>query len=235
MLWVLANVHLYGRDDPAAALPLLEQLAERDHLGLQCDEVQQVLEGRATAPAGGPMTEHHPQREPPGRRRRLPCSTTSQRWPSNTFSGRPPRTPLPCSSDVEPLGHRVGGSHDQGARTVLRHNPAAPPSKADIEWGPLVDLVAGDADMAEAARLFLELQEQRHAAGYDRGASVDKASLLSACQDVEVARAGLGSAAASAREAFWTCWWFSDRICGDADLHGSGDGQGTGTSRWPGI
>jgi hypothetical protein len=63
---------------------------------------------------------------------------------------------------------------------------------------------AGDSDMAEAARLFLELQEQRHAADYDHSASVDKASLLSACQDVEVARAGLRGAAASAPEAFWT-------------------------------
>jgi len=87
---------------------------------------------------------------------------------------------------------------------VLRHNPAAPSSTAEVEWGPLVDLAAGDADLAEAARLFLELHEQRHAADYDHGASVDKASVLSACQAGEVARAGLRRATASAREAFWT-------------------------------
>lgn len=34
--------------------------------------------------------------------------------------------------------------------------------------------------MAEAARLLLELQEQRHAADYHQGATFDKASLLSA-------------------------------------------------------
>jgi tetratricopeptide (TPR) repeat protein len=43
-LWFLANVHLYGRGDPAAALPLLQQLAERDDLGPQRDQVQQALE-----------------------------------------------------------------------------------------------------------------------------------------------------------------------------------------------
>ncbi len=42
-LWFLANVHLYGRDDPQAALPLLEQLATRDDLGPQLDEVEQAL------------------------------------------------------------------------------------------------------------------------------------------------------------------------------------------------
>lgn len=87
---------------------------------------------------------------------------------------------------------------------MLRNNPAAPLSKTEVEWRPLVDLVAGDADLAEAARLFLELWQQRHAADDDQGASVDKASLLSACQDGEVARAGLRRATASAREAFWT-------------------------------
>lgn len=85
---------------------------------------------------------------------------------------------------------------------VLAHNPTAPPSKKDSQWGPLVDLAASDPHMADAARLFLELQEQRHAADYDHGAHFDKASLLSACQDAEDARAELGSAGASAREAF---------------------------------
>lgn len=84
---------------------------------------------------------------------------------------------------------------------MLRHNAAAPPFKSDVEWGPPVDLVARDADMAEAGRLFLELQE---AADYDHDASFDKASLLSACQDVEIARGALRNAEASAQEAFWT-------------------------------
>ena len=35
---------------------------------------------------------------------------------------------------------------------MLRHNPLPRRQKADVEWGPLVDLVARDADMAEAAR-----------------------------------------------------------------------------------
>lgn len=87
---------------------------------------------------------------------------------------------------------------------ILRHNAAAPLSKEGRRWGPLVDLVAKDAEMAEAARLFLELQEQRHAADYDHRASFDKASLLSACQDAETARAALRAATTSAADAFWT-------------------------------
>jgi hypothetical protein len=102
-------------------------------------------------------------------------------------------------SDIASAAHSV-----KERAQVLRHNPAASLSEPDVKWGPLVGLAARDADMAEAARLFLELQEQRHAADYDHGASIDKASLLSACQDVEVARAGLCRAAAPAREAFWT-------------------------------
>ena len=43
-MWFLANVHLYGRDDPDAALPLLEQLTARDDLGVQAEEVEQALE-----------------------------------------------------------------------------------------------------------------------------------------------------------------------------------------------
>lgn len=43
-LWFLANVHLYGFDDAAAALPLLEQLAARDDLGPQREQIEQTLD-----------------------------------------------------------------------------------------------------------------------------------------------------------------------------------------------
>jgi tetratricopeptide (TPR) repeat protein len=43
-LWFLANVQLYGRQDPDAALPLLQQLAARDDLGTQREQVEQTLQ-----------------------------------------------------------------------------------------------------------------------------------------------------------------------------------------------
>lgn len=43
-LWFLANVELYGRDDPDTALQLLEQLAGRDDLGEQRDQLEQVID-----------------------------------------------------------------------------------------------------------------------------------------------------------------------------------------------
>lgn len=42
-LWFLANVHLYGNDDPEAAVPLLERLLERDDLGERRAEVEATL------------------------------------------------------------------------------------------------------------------------------------------------------------------------------------------------
>lgn len=42
-LWFLANVHLYGRGDADAAVPLLERLSARDDLGQQRAEVQEAL------------------------------------------------------------------------------------------------------------------------------------------------------------------------------------------------
>lgn len=85
---------------------------------------------------------------------------------------------------------------------VLTNNPAAPPSKTDMQWGPLVDLASADPHIVEAAHIFLELQGQRHAADYDHAAMFDKASLLSACQDADEARTALRDASTSAREAF---------------------------------
>lgn len=43
-LWFLANVHLYGRDDPGAALPLLADLVTREDLASQRAQVEQALE-----------------------------------------------------------------------------------------------------------------------------------------------------------------------------------------------
>lgn len=53
-LWFLANVHLYGRDDPDAALPLLEQLAVRGDLGDQREQVEQTIEDARRRLQGAP-------------------------------------------------------------------------------------------------------------------------------------------------------------------------------------
>jgi hypothetical protein len=50
--------------------------------------------------------------------------------------------------------------------SVLSANAAAPAGRDVSKWGPLVDLAAADPDITECARLFQELQEQRHAADY---------------------------------------------------------------------
>lgn len=42
--WFLANVHLYGKSDPAAAIPLLERLAARNDLGAQAEDVERTLQ-----------------------------------------------------------------------------------------------------------------------------------------------------------------------------------------------
>lgn len=51
-LWFLANLRLYGQQDPAGAVGLLEQLAGRDDLGDQRPQVEQLLrEARDSADA----------------------------------------------------------------------------------------------------------------------------------------------------------------------------------------
>lgn len=84
---------------------------------------------------------------------------------------------------------------------VLGANPNAPMTPDQQRWGPLVDLAATDPNVVEAARLFGELQEQRHAADYDHLATFDKATLLSALQDAQDARDHLRNATAIGREA----------------------------------
>lgn len=56
--------------------------------------------------------------------------------------------------------------------------------------------------VVETARLFGELQEQRHAADYDHLARFDKATLLSTLQDAQRARDNLRIATPIGREAF---------------------------------
>lgn len=84
--------------------------------------------------------------------------------------------------------------------SVLSANAAAPAGRDVSKWGPLVDLAAADPDITECARLFQELQEQRHAADYDHLALFDKAALLGAIQDAEAGRAHLAQASAPGRQ-----------------------------------
>lgn len=85
---------------------------------------------------------------------------------------------------------------------VLAHNPAAPVPNALRRFGPLLDLCAGD--LVESLRLFRELQEQRHRADYDHEAAFDKASLVTACESADHARARMNDASPAAREACYT-------------------------------
>lgn len=84
---------------------------------------------------------------------------------------------------------------------VLTANPAAPPTREERKWGPLVRLAASDSHIVESARLFRELQVQRHAADYDHLARFDKAALLSAIQDAEDGIAHIADASADGRQA----------------------------------
>ncbi len=84
---------------------------------------------------------------------------------------------------------------------VLVHNPAAPPNKDELRWGPLVDLAARDQGVAESAESFLQLQEQRQEADYDHLARFDKGTLLGAWQTAEETRARLSGADPAALQA----------------------------------
>lgn len=88
----------------------------------------------------------------------------------------------------------------QRSKTVAA-KPSAPPTKDQAAWGPLVDLAARDNEIAEASKLFRELQQHRHAADYDHLATFDKARLLSAVRDAQDARDHLRTATAVGREA----------------------------------
>lgn len=54
------------------------------------------------------------------------------------------------------------------------------------------------------ARMFSELQEQRHRADYDHGATFEKLTLLRACHDAERARSLVAGASGASCEAFFT-------------------------------
>lgn len=87
---------------------------------------------------------------------------------------------------------------------ALRHNPQTPARKEHADAGPLIDLAASDADVAEACRLFAELYSQRLSADYDHIASFDKARLVSAWADASDARNRLRSGSPGARQAMLT-------------------------------
>lgn len=84
---------------------------------------------------------------------------------------------------------------------ALAHNPTAKAQHDVLEAGPLVDLAAADSDIAAAARLFEQLQDLRHDADYDHLAAISKASLLSACADVDTFRTQLTDATPAGRQA----------------------------------
>lgn len=83
-------------------------------------------------------------------------------------------------------------------------NPEAPSTKETSQWGPLVDIAAGDSKLVSALKLTKELQDQRHSADYDHDAPFDKVTLVSACDDAGRARTLLAEAAPPSREALFT-------------------------------
>ena len=83
-------------------------------------------------------------------------------------------------------------------------NPRAPATGEIAKAGPLADLAANDTDLVNALRLFSELQEKRHQADYEHNARYEKLTLLDTCRDAASARALLGSASSTSREALFT-------------------------------
>ena len=82
---------------------------------------------------------------------------------------------------------------------------AAVPLPRSLEpYGPLADMAASDANLVEALRRFVELQELRHRADYDHEARIDKSTLLQACEDADHVRARLNDATPASLEALFT-------------------------------
>ena len=87
---------------------------------------------------------------------------------------------------------------------ILPSNPHAPLPRRLGAFGPLLDVVAADADLSEGLRLFTEMQEQRHTADYDHEASFSKSDLVEACEAARLALQRLCSAESRASQAFFT-------------------------------
>ena len=89
------------------------------------------------------------------------------------------------------------------AKALVRA-PVAPVPGHLEKLGPLLDVVARDAVLVEALRLFNDLQEQRHSADYDHEVKFIKWHLLEACRNARFARIRLRDASSAAREALFT-------------------------------
>ena len=94
--------------------------------------------------------------------------------------------------------------HVQERATTLVKAPDAPVPGHLEKLGPLLDVVAEDAALVEALRLFNDLQEQRHSADYDHEVKFIKWHLLEACRNARLVRTRLRDASSAAREALFT-------------------------------
>lgn len=87
---------------------------------------------------------------------------------------------------------------------VLVHNTDAPLKGKAEKWGPLVDIAAGDPEIAVLCRALSELRKQREEADYSHLAEFDKTRLLGACQDAQRGLDALASASAPGLQALVT-------------------------------
>lgn len=87
---------------------------------------------------------------------------------------------------------------------TLTRVPGAPLPGQIEKLGPLLDVVAKDADLVESLRLFNQMQEQRHGADYDHEKKFAGWHLVQACENARLARMRFRDASDAAREAFFT-------------------------------
>ena len=88
---------------------------------------------------------------------------------------------------------------------TLKRDPGTPVPGHLEKLGPLLDVVANDAELVDSLRLFNDMQEQRHSADYDHGVSFAKDELIQACHKARLARKRLQNA--STNRPFCTIRW----------------------------
>ena len=90
-------------------------------------------------------------------------------------------------------------------RAIALGRSSDTPLRGQLEkLGPLLDIAAQDANLAEGLRVFNLMQEQRYAADYDHEQRFAKLHLVEACTNARLARMRLRAAANAAREALFT-------------------------------
>ena len=90
-------------------------------------------------------------------------------------------------------------------RAIALGRSSDTPLRGQLEkLGPLLDIAAQDANLAEGLRVFNLMQEQRYAADYDHEQRFAKLHLVEACTNARLARMRLRAASNAAREALFT-------------------------------